>query len=124
MDDEDEVRNVTTRMLEFLGHNVVAVSEGTEAIEVFRSSENPGKKFDMVILDLNIESGIGGCETLAAIKEIEPDIPAVASSGFNDDSSKAECIKVGFNWFLSKPMTLEELQAILLDIPRSRKKRD
>jgi CheY-like chemotaxis protein len=118
MDDEDPVRVVTTRILEFLGYTVTGVSEGRRAVECFREACEKQEGFDFVILDISVNDGLGGIEALDAMLAFKDGIPAVASSGFSDPGSVLSYRKAGFQWFLPKPVELDEIQAVLLDIQR------
>ena len=42
------------------------------------------KRFDLVILDVTVCGGMGGVETLAALRELDADVPVILSSGYRD----------------------------------------
>ena len=118
MDDEDQVRKVTARMLEFLGHTVTDVADGHDVLEVYRNNTDDCGGFDFVILDIMVDCGLGGKETLKELLAIDPSVRAVAMSGFVEGIDAKEFQRHGFRWILPKPLSLEELQAVLLEIHR------
>ncbi|MEA3348411.1 MAG: ATP-binding protein, partial [Pseudomonadota bacterium] len=108
MDDEEVVREVITELLTTYGYEVVAVSDGRQVLEKYRQQE-----FELVIMDLTIPGGLGGRETMKLLKEFDPLVKAVVSSGYANDPVVAEYEKYGFCGFLSKPYILEDLLQIL-----------
>jgi CheY-like chemotaxis protein len=113
MDDEGLVRSVTAAMLAALGHTVVVTERGEAALEAWREARKQGSPFDLAILDLTIRGGMGGQETLRKLREIEPAVKAVASSGYSDDDAVAAFRAQGFVAFLKKPYQIQDLQETL-----------
>ncbi len=113
MDDEEIIRNVAGELLAVLGHTVTLADGGEAAIEAYRAARAAGPPFDIVILDLTIRGGMGGAETAARLREIDPDVRVVASSGYSDDATLANHRAQGFTAFLKKPYNIRELQNIL-----------
>jgi CheY-like chemotaxis protein len=66
-----------------------------------------------VILDLTIRGGLGGAETIRRLREIEPRVKAVVSSGYAADGVVADYRRYGFSAALSKPYTLAGLRDVL-----------
>jgi two-component system, cell cycle sensor histidine kinase and response regulator CckA len=116
MDDEDLVRKVAYELLTGLGHHVELAGHGDEAVEKYRQAMAAGKPFDVVILDLTVRGGMGGLETLQKLREIDPDVKAVVSSGYSDDEVVATYRQYGFRSFLKKPYDIQELGRILDDV--------
>ncbi len=113
MDDEEFVRRIAGRLIEALGHATEFAQNGEEAIAKYRSARDAGTAYDIVILDLTVRGGLGGLETLRSLQEIDPQVTAVMSSGYSDDSAVADYRKYGFHAFLKKPYTIEMLQDVL-----------
>jgi PAS domain S-box-containing protein len=113
MDDEELLRTVSKEMIEALGHEVVCAGDGGEAIAAFAKARSEGRPFDVVILDLTVKGGMGGEQTLAGIREIQPDAVAVVSSGYADSPAIAEYRSRGFAAFLKKPYDIESLRGCL-----------
>jgi len=113
MDDEAMVREVLGKMLLSLGYEVAFAENGTEAIEVLSHSEESGDPFAAAILDLTIPGGMGGKEAMASLLKINPQVKAIASSGYSDDPVMADFKKYGFSAVLAKPYKVSELGKIL-----------
>jgi PAS domain S-box-containing protein len=113
MDDEDIVRNIAGVMIGSLGHEVELAEDGKEAIARYRESMKTGRGFDIVILDLTIRGGMGGEETIKELREIDPDIRAIVSSGYADSSVISEYKATGFKACLTKPYDIDSLNSTL-----------
>ncbi|HRX47227.1 MAG TPA: PAS domain S-box protein [Spirochaetota bacterium] len=113
MDDEDFVRNTASGMLISSGIYADSAANGEEAETKYREAYNSGAPYSAVILDLTVKGGTGGRETIKALKKINPDIIAIASSGYSADPVMANPAGYGFTDRLIKPYRLEELLAVL-----------
>ncbi len=113
MDDEESVRDVAGEMMNRLGFDVEFVTDGTAAIEAYRRAKESGRRFEAVILDLTIPGGLGGKETIERLREIDPGIRAIVSSGYSDDPVMAEYKKFGFEAVIAKPYRLKELSRVM-----------
>ncbi len=109
MDDEESLRFCAEKMLELLGHNVECFKEGIEAIEAYKKAKKTDKPFDVVILDLTIQGGMGGKETIQKLLEIDPDVKGIIASGFSNDPVLENCQDYGFCEALAKPYLKNEL---------------
>jgi PAS domain S-box-containing protein len=116
MDDDKGVLGAVSRMLEYLGLEVETAIEGTKAVEIYRESFKDGRSFDVVILDLTIQGGMGGADVIKQLLEIDPGVRAVVSSGYNSDPVMAEFEKYGFSGFIIKPYRLNDIASVLKKI--------
>jgi len=116
MDDEGFIKDVAGRMLKHLGYSVETVAEGLAAVALFRQAREKGEPFDAVILDLTVPGGMGGVETVAKLREIDPGVRAIASSGYSVDPVMARPHDYGFSSMLVKPFKIEELGKAILDV--------
>jgi len=64
--------------------DVVACSQGDDAISLAENAANEGHPFDVVILDVRMPPGIDGVETGCRIRELDPDVEIVFVTGFSD----------------------------------------
>ena len=108
VDDDEDVRFLMTRMLKKAGvRQVKTFSGGEAAVRSLGSGERP----DLVILDQNMP-GMNGIQTMAKVRAMLPEMPILISSGQPDiedwDEFKGPLVSV-----LSKPFTMEEIQAKL-----------
>jgi len=113
MDDDEVVRDVAGALIGELGHRVEVAVHGREVIEKYREAQRSGDPFDVVILDLTIRGGMGGAEAVKKLREIDPQVTAVVSSGYSDDAGIAGYLEQGFTAFLKKPYDVDELQDVL-----------
>ena len=63
---------------------VVACSQGGDAISLAKQAAEGGEPFDVVILDVRMPPGIDGVEAGSKIRELDPDVPIVFVTGFSD----------------------------------------
>ena len=105
VDDEDIVIGVGEQMLKTLGYEVLLARSGKEAIEIYTDNQD---RVDMLILDM-IMPGMGGGEAYDRMKEINPDIKVLLSSGYSMAGQATEILKRGCNGFIQKPFSVNEL---------------
>jgi len=113
MDDDQQLRSVTTKLLEGLGYSVVAVPDGGAAEVAYRESIAGGERFDAVLLDLTVPGGMGGKETVVRLRELDPDVRAVVTSGYSTDPVMAEFRAYGFDERVVKPFSIGDLATAL-----------
>ncbi len=113
MDDEAIIRRSAGRALERIGYDVEYASDGAEAIKLYIRAKEANKRFDAVIMDLTVPGGMGGKEAIEKLISIDPEVKAIVSSGYSNDSVMSEFMGYGFRGVLSKPYTIEELSDIL-----------
>jgi len=109
IDDEEMVRDVVAAILESEEIKVLVASDGLSGIEIYRSHVN---EIAVVLLDLSMP-GIKGEETFRRLKEINPDVRVVLSSGYSEATSVAHFGQGGAAGFIKKPYKGEALLAIL-----------
>ncbi len=109
MDDEESIRMLGATLLQRIGLEAVAVSDGSEAIREFTRARDAGRPFDLVILDLTIPKGMGGKETIEQIRRLDPRVPAIVSSGYANTSVLSDFAQYGFQACVPKPYDIGEL---------------
>ncbi len=112
MDDEVSVRNSASRMLEKLGYSCTCTIDGTDAIEQYQKALSE-KPFDLVILDLTVPGGMGGVETLKNLLDLDPNVLAIASSGYTNDDTMSNPTARGFSGVLPKPYNLQRISDVV-----------
>ena len=116
MDDEEMIRNVLRQLLESLGYTVECVQDGTEAVAAYQRAQAVGQPFAVVILDYTIPGGMGGLETLARLRAIDPQVTALISSGYANNPVMADWAYYGFSGVVAKPYTIAQLQEALHNV--------
>lgn len=113
MDDEDIVREVAGSMLNHLGYDVLHARDGEEAIALYKMASGTDHPVGAVILDLTVPGGMGGAETLRRLREFDPGVRAVVSSGYSDDPVMDAYRAHGFCAVVPKPYRILDLQEAL-----------
>jgi CheY-like chemotaxis protein len=113
MDDDDSIRMLAKMMFKRLDYDVVTAADGEAALDAYDGAIAEGRPFDLVVMDLTIPGGMGGKETIRRLREKDPSVPAIVSSGYSNDPVMASYEEHGFNGVLPKPYTLENMQRVL-----------
>ncbi len=113
MDDEEFMLEVVGQMLEEMGYSVVCTKDGKEAIAHYIRAEDSDQPFAACIFDLTIPGGIGGKETAAAIRDINPNSIIIASSGYSEDVIMSNPTEHKFTDKIIKPYRKNELSELL-----------
>ncbi|MBD3183301.1 response regulator, partial [Candidatus Poribacteria bacterium] len=113
MDDEEIIRNLVSEILIKIGYEVKTAKNGQDAINLYIKAQKTGKPFALVILDLNIQYGMGGIDTINQIKKINPHVKAILTSGYSSDPAIKNYTKHGFNNVIIKPFKFKELSQVL-----------
>ena len=103
VDDEDEFRDLTVKILTKRGLNARGAESGTKALEIIKHSP-----IDVVLLDVKMP-GMDGIETLRQIRVIKPLVEVVLLTGHASVESGIEGMKLGAFDYLMKPIELEPL---------------
>ncbi len=107
VDDEELVRRSTERVLRRLGHGVVAVAQGEEALRQYRE-----QRPDVVMLDLEMP-GLSGKETLAKLLALDPTAAVVMVTGYGSPERQEEFCALGARQVVAKPWSIASLLATL-----------
>ena len=103
MDDEEPIRKILDLMLTRIGYEVVTVTRGEGAVDDYRAAIRSGRPYRAVILDLTIRHGMGGLETLAGLKQIDPGVCAIVTTGSSRDAVLSSYKADGFRAVIPKP---------------------
>ena len=113
MDDEEGIRDLTSQLLDSLGYEVTAVSDGTEAVKAYERAMKRGKGYQAVVLDATIRGGMGGLATIERLRTLDPRVTAIICSGYSDEAALSEFLQYGFRGALPKPFTRRDLSDVL-----------
>jgi PAS domain S-box-containing protein len=113
MDDEEIVRKVSGEILKEMGYEVELASDGEEAIRLYKTAMASSRPFDAVIMDLTVPGGMGGKEAIQKLREADPEVKAVVSSGYSQDPIMARYKEYGFCEVIAKPFSSIELGQIM-----------
>lgn len=112
IDDEEFIRRTAQAMLERMGYSVIVAENGAVGVECFAAHRSEVR---LVLLDL-IMPVLSGRETFKRLREIDPTVTVVVSSGFSKDSELSELRAQGVAGFLRKPYRLSELSQVLAEV--------
>ena len=113
VDDDELIRASIPALVESFGHHVIAAAGGQAALDML----DAGLEIQLVILDLNMP-GMNGLETLQQLRQRQPWLPVLLATGHLDAESNRVLQQAGRALSISKPYTLEELDAKLQEIMR------
>ena len=109
VDDEPVVRRALQRILERDGHRVTLAERGQEAIDLYAAR---WRDLDVVVLDITMPD-IDGREVLRRMREVNPDVRAVLSSGYTVESDPS--LSIAGTWVLEKPYTPDQVRVAIAD---------
>jgi two-component system cell cycle sensor histidine kinase/response regulator CckA len=108
VEDEEAVRRVVTKTLESAGYTVLTACDGIEAVSTY---ERNAPAIALVLLDV-VMPRRGGIETHAALRRLDPTLPLIFTSGYNDPEQLAAVLqadRASAGSVLSKPYDRDTL---------------
>jgi CheY-like chemotaxis protein len=113
VDDEEALREIAVKMLEVLCYKASSVGSGEEALAFLRSS-----LVDLVILDMQMDPGMGGRETYEQIKILHPQQKALITTGFSTSQDVELTLQQGAGSLIKKPYSIIELGQAVRELLR------
>ncbi len=110
VDDDENIRNVLSEMLDFLGHRVASAPDGSEAFNLLDRAS-----YDLVITDLGMP-GVSGWEVARRVKEKNPKTPVMLVSGWGAQIDPARVREAGIDLVLNKPFHLDDVRRSISEI--------
>ncbi len=107
VDDDEDVQEALTNMLDSLGFDVVVASNAAEGVDLFGKAQP-----DAVILDMILPK-VGGEVVYKKIMEIAPDVPVIVATAYAQIETVEELIESGVRYILQKPFTMGQLASVL-----------
>jgi len=98
--------------LESKGYKVFSAADGAAALSTYREHQT---EIDLVIADM-VMPRISGPELFARIKEINPDVRVVVSSGYSHDQEGERMLRHGCLGYLQKPYNTEALNQLVRSV--------
>ncbi len=112
VEDEDLVSDVTKRILERGGYTVLTAANGKEALDLYLKKRG---MISLVILDF-IMPEMGGKECLEQLREIDPNVKILVTSGYCRDGMAKEVIASGAAGFIRKPYDSKRMLTAVREI--------
>jgi signal transduction histidine kinase/CheY-like chemotaxis protein len=127
MDDEEALRRLLEAVLTGLGYEVELARDGAEAIALCENAKAAGRNLDAALLDLTVCGGMGGVDAAARLKELDPQLKLIVSSGYSDAPVMSDFRKYGFDAVIPKPWVIAEIsqvfESLLTADPAARQRR-
>lgn len=114
VDDDESVRQLLSAAIRHLGHKSVTAVDGLDALEKLEK-----RPFDIVIADLNMPR-MDGMELIKRIVADFEEIDVIAITGAHSRYRYTDIINLGARDFISKPFSINELEARIDRIVRER----
>ncbi|MBF0259834.1 MAG: response regulator [Desulfamplus sp.] len=109
VDDHPAVLKMTTIMLKKMGFQVISATNGVEAVEKFRQHK---ESIGCLITDLSMPE-LDGWGTLSEIRKINPHLPAILASGYDEAFAMSNDTFEKPQAFLHKPYSMADLKSTL-----------
>ena len=107
VDDDESLRRVMQMQLEEAGYEVLAVSQGQDALALMEDT-TPA----LVITDLKMP-GISGLDLLRKLREAYPETTVIMITAFGTVSTAVEAMKAGAYDYITKPVDYEQLMLVV-----------
>src|SRR5688572_2293903 len=107
VDDEAELRNLLERSFEREGHDVVAVADGTQALD--RVGNENG--FDIVLLDVALGPGPSGYDVARELRARRNVVPIIMLTALDSEADAVQGLEAGADDYVTKPFGLAELRS-------------
>ena len=112
VDDEEQIVAMERQILENLGYRVTARTDSQEALKVF--AQHP-QNFDLVITDMTMPY-MTGDQLAQKMLDIEPDIPVILCTGFNELITEEKALAMGIQKFVMKPIVKHDLATTIRSV--------
>ena len=112
VDDEETITEVVAKALKITGYNPLVARSGREAVEKYKAHR---AQIDLVVLDM-IMPGMGGGAAFDCLKEINPAVKVILSSGYSLDGEASLILEKGCRGFIQKPFGIQELSKKIREV--------
>lgn len=113
MDDDEVIRRLFLKGIQQAGYTVDSASDGIEAVALYKKARESGQPYDAVVLDLTVPGGMGGQDVVKELYKVDPNVTAIASSGYSDNPVLSDYKRYGFRSALAKPYAISTLLTVL-----------
>lgn len=111
VDDEPQLLKLCEMIIHRLGHDVIAHSSSSEALEMFKDFPT---HFDLIMTDYRMPE-MNGAELCTEILKIMPDIPIIMCSGYSSEFSEHDAQALGIKWFIHKPLLKSDFDKLITE---------
>lgn len=104
VDDEKNTLKMLSQGLEMRGYQALTAASGEEALQQCAKSN-----VDIVLLDIRMENGMDGVETLVKLREFYPALNIVMMSAQQDIEIAVKTMELGAKRYITKPISIDKL---------------
>jgi two-component system, cell cycle sensor histidine kinase and response regulator CckA len=108
VEDEDPLRQATSKMLRKAGYSVLEAGDGSAAVDRVRAERSP---IDILLLDVTLP-GTPSCDVLEEARRLRPETKVIVTSAHNEDMAAA-ALHGRFERFIRKPYRLSDLADLI-----------
>ena len=123
LEDDVLLRNLIVRNLKGEGFEIVETADGSDTVKRYSEAMIAQKPFDLVLIDLTIPLGMGGARAMELLRQADPEVDAIVSSGNRSDPAMLQPSAHGFADVLPKPYDSRDLVRIVKQVLEQRNKR-
>lgn len=121
LEDDMLLQQLIVRSLRHDGFEIVETADGADTVRRYGEAMMTGQPFDLVLMDLTIPGGMGGAQAMELIRQMDPHVNAIVSSGNRNDPAMFDPGEYGFSGVLPKPYdTMALLRIVRLSIEKRR----
>ncbi|MFH0878346.1 MAG: response regulator, partial [Lentisphaerota bacterium] len=108
VDDMEDQRLIACGILRKLGYAASAVASGEEGLSFLQD-----RAVDLLVIDMIMETGMDGLETLKALRKIRPHQKAIIASGFAETDDITAAKQLGVSAYVRKPYSIEHFGQVV-----------
>ncbi len=112
VEDEALLKELAITILSSNGYRVLAANDGNEAVEVYKLHH---REIALVLSDFGLPKHTGD-EVLKSIKQINPEVKFILSTGYIDSKERSEVMESGAKDIITKPYTPDDLLAKVREV--------
>ncbi len=123
LEDDVLLRGLITRTLRTEGFEIVETADGRETVKHYQEALDQRRPFDVALIDLTIPLGMGGLKAMELLRQIDPHVDAIVSTGNRSDPAMLQPSVHGFADVLPKPYDAADLLRVIRQVLLRRHKR-
>jgi CheY-like chemotaxis protein len=108
-EDDPSVRELVTRVIQAMGHQVQAVTDGAFALEALQMED-----FDLLLTDI-VMPRLDGIALALKLSKSRPQLPILMMTGYAHERQRAHDLEVLVHRVLTKPFTVDQFRTALRD---------
>jgi signal transduction histidine kinase len=114
VDDEEPVREMVSKIINLIGHEVVTIGSGKEALEILKN-----EPFSILITDIKMPE-MDGFELMKAVRNQFQDIYIICMTAHGGSYTYTDVVGAGAKDYITKPFTIDEMRAKLNRVVREK----